>query len=319
MVRVARHEAGQGGSGHVLAVHDHVGTAAQQGVRGQLRAALVFNEGGEPLTSPMQQLVSAEGWLSSCGATAQVAPSLGDALLHQVRWLGQHAAGLSLVHLIEGGTQSLWRSLSAMGTSWLAQCPAGTRVQIDECPTTVGAVAKTLDYRPLDEARILPGLSHIAGIPVDDVMVWTGAASVELAARRHDPLPLQLACVRIVKRADGSTLRTLYGLSNIPTPSIGPDVQSAWLLARAEIKAALRYAAEAWQALAQDRDDAGARQKRALVAVQAGMAAWQLKQSAAAVPARRVAASLVNRPGLPATTAAAALMKLFALKEMVEA
>jgi hypothetical protein len=32
-----------------------------------------------------------------------------------------------------------------------------------------------------------------------------------------------------------------------------------------------------------------------------------------------VAASLVSRPGLPATTVAAALMKLFALKEMVEA
>ncbi|NGM87554.1 flagellar biosynthesis protein FlhF [Parapusillimonas sp. SGNA-6] len=319
MLRVARHEAGQGGSGHVLAVHDHVGTAVQPGLRGKLRATLVFSDKAQALTSPMQQLVSAEGWLSSCGATAQVAPSPADALLHQVQWLGQHAAGLSAVHLVEGGTLSLWRSLSAMRASWLAQCPAGTRVRVDDCPTTVGAVAKTLTYRPLDEAQLLPGLSQLAGVPVEDVMVWTAAGMVEVAARQHDALPLQLACLRIVKRADGSVLRTVYGLSNISPSTITPDRLSAWLLARGEIKTALRYAAEAWQALAEVRDDAGSRQKRALVAVQAGMAAWQLKQSPVATPARRVAASLVNRPGLPAATPAPALMKLFALKEMVEA
>lgn len=318
MLRVARHEAGQAGSGHVLAVHDHVGTAAQQGLRGQLRACLVLNDRGEPLATPMQQLVSVEGWLSSCGATAQTAPSPAEALLHQVQWLADHGAGLSLVHLIEGGTGSLWRALSAMDVSWLAQCPAGTRVQIDDSPTTAGAVAKTLTYRPL-EARLLPGLTHVAGFPLDDVMVWAASATVELAARQHAALPLQLVSLRIVKRADGDVIRTVYGLSNIHASTVAPDVLSAWLLARGEMKAALRYASEAWQALAQDRDDAGARQKRALVAVQAGMAAWQLKQSAAAAPARRVAASLVSRPGLPATAVAAALMKLFALKEMVEA
>src|SRR5690606_7342558 len=130
--------------------------------------------------------------------------SAGEALLHQVRWLGQHGAGLPLVHLFEGGTQSLWRALSAMDVSWLAQCPAGTRIQVDECATTVGAVAKTLTYQPLDEASLLPGLSRIAGMPAVDLLVWMATDTVELAARQHDTLRLQLVSLRIVKRSDGS-------------------------------------------------------------------------------------------------------------------
>jgi flagellar biosynthesis protein FlhF len=319
MLRVARQEAGRAEAGHVLAIHDHVTTATGQGSRGQLRASLVFNRRAEPLATPMQQLAFAEGWLSSCGASSQHAPSIGEALRHQIQWLGEHGAGLPLVHLFEGGTQSLWRALSATDVSWLAQCPAGTRIQIDGCATTLGAVSKTLHYRPVGGGGILPGLGFVAGMPVGDVVVWTATESVELAARQHDALRLQLVSLRIVRRADGSLIRSLYGLSNVQASALAPDILSAWLLARAEIKLALRYAADAWQTLAQDRNDTRSQQKAALVAVQAGMAAWQLKQSQAAAPARRVAASLINRPGLPAVTAGAALMKLFALKEMVEA
>src|SRR3546814_4282820 len=79
MIRVAQNELADSGR-RVLAVHDQAAVATQSGGRGYLRAALLIDDGGQALTTPMQQLSFADGWLSSCGATAQHAPSAGDAL-----------------------------------------------------------------------------------------------------------------------------------------------------------------------------------------------------------------------------------------------
>src|SRR3546814_18002884 len=78
MIRVAQNELADSGR-RVLAVHDQAAVATQSGGRGYLRAALLIDDGGQALTTPMQQLSFADRWLSSCGATDQHAPNIGRA------------------------------------------------------------------------------------------------------------------------------------------------------------------------------------------------------------------------------------------------
>src|SRR3546814_7401140 len=79
----------------------------------------------------MQQLSFADGWLSSCGAAAQHAPSANDALHHQIQWLASNHGQIPMVHLFDGGSQALLRRIDALRVDWLAQCTATTRIQFD--------------------------------------------------------------------------------------------------------------------------------------------------------------------------------------------
>ncbi len=316
MLRVAQGDVSDKGYKHVLAMHEQVAVKSTGDSRGYLRASLLFAENAVALTSPMQQFSFADGWQSSCGASAQAAPAAGDALYHQVQWLAGHEVKLPLVHLFEGGTQALWRKISALDVSWLAQCAATTRIEFDSCATTVAALAKTLNYRPVARQLYSAVLGEVAGLPADDVVLWMAAETVEVVARGQDSLMLQLISVRVVNRVDGATVKTLYGLGNIFALTAASELQAAWLVARADVKPGMRYAARAWQLLAQRDDDAESLQKKALAAAQLGMAAWQYKQDPKAGLARMVGASVLGKPGLPSATAVQALLKLFALKEM---
>jgi flagellar biosynthesis protein FlhF len=230
----------------------------------------------------------------------------------------EHPAGLPMVHLFEGGTQALWRKISALDVLWLAQCPATTRVESDSCATTVGALAKTLNFRPVATPAYAAAITEVAGMPIENVVLWAASEPVELVARQQDSLLLQAVCVRIVNRANGETLKTLHGLSNMFASTASLEVQAAWMVARAEAKASMRYAARAWQ-LVEQRNDAESLPKKAMLAAQLGMAAWQYKQGPGGVLARKVGGSVMGKQGLPSLTAMPAMLKLFALKEMVAA
>lgn len=316
MLRIAQGDLSDRGYKHLLAMHDQVAIKASADSRGHLRASLLLGDDAAALSTSMQQLSFAHGWQSSCGASAQISPKAPEALFHQIQWLSQHQTGLPFVHVFEGGNQALWRKLAGLDVSWLAQCGATTRIEFDECATTVGALAKTLKHSPVTDPVYMAALSEIAGLPVEDTVLWVGNEAVELVARQQDSLMLQLISVRIVNRIDGATLKTLHGLTNMFALDAAPDVLAAWLVAKSEVKAGLRYAARAWQLLAQ-REGAEALQKKALLAVQLGMAAWEYKQSVQAKLPRKVGASVIGKPGLPSVTAVPALLKLFALKEMV--
>ncbi|PLC52212.1 flagellar biosynthesis protein FlhF [Pollutimonas nitritireducens] len=315
-LRIAEGVAGEKNHKHLLALHDQVTIKSSSGARGSLRASLLVAEDGMPLTSPVQQLGLADGWHSSCGASAQQAPATGMALHRQVQWLSEHPSAMPIVHLFEGGTQSLWRSISSLDVSWLTQCPATTRVELDACATTVGALGKTLIFHPVAIPVYAGVITEIAGKPAEDIALWVASETVEIIARQQDSLLLQVICVRIVNRVDGLVIKTLYGLSNMFALDMASDVLAAWLVLRAEAKASMRHAARAWQLLEQ-RKDAESLPKKAMLATQLGMAAWQYKQDPGAALARKVGGTVTGKPGLPSLTAMPAMLKLFALKEMV--
>lgn len=315
LIRVVQNDLSDGGHKHALALHDQVALRDNAGNRGSLRATLVLAANGKALASTMQQLSFADGWQSSCGASAQLAPTPGEALHHQVQWLNQRHPSVPFVHFFEGGTQAAWRKISALDVSWLAQCAATTRIEFDDSGTTVGALGKTLNYRPMAKPVYLESLTEIAGVPIEDTVAWVACEAVELAARQQDTLLLQLLSVRIVNRADGATIKTLYGLTNMFASTASPETIAGWLVLRAEAKLGMRYAGRAWQALA-PRDDIESIGK-ALAVTQIGLAAWQARQDPQADSLRIVAGKLIGKPGLPSLTMVPAVLKLFALKEMM--
>ncbi|MGB3289445.1 MAG: flagellar biosynthesis protein FlhF, partial [Burkholderiaceae bacterium] len=279
MLRVAQGELADSGR-WLLAVHERAAIAIRSGSRGQLHAALLIDDSGQPLSSPMQQLSLADGWLSSCGAAAQQAPSANDALLHQINWLEDNRGALSMVHLFDGGSQALLRRVHTLGVDWLAQCTAVTRLEDDDGATTAGALAKTLAHSPLDAAS-LPGLSELSGLACADLVPWVASRTVRLAARGQTDLDVRFISVRILRRVDGTVIKTLFGLAGVKGQAAAAEWLAGALLVRSEARQGMRLAAQCWRGLA-PRSEAGSLQKKALTAVQSGMAAWQLMQDAQA-------------------------------------
>lgn len=314
LLRVVQNESAGSDFKHLLAVHDHVALRAPGESPAQLRATLVLDPHGAPLASPMQQLALPAGWLSSCGQTRPDIPSARAALTHQFDWLAHEAADLPFIHLFEGGNAGQWADLAQTPLQWLAQVPAITRVHQEDGATTAQALARTLAHQPVADPEYLYALSEVGGGPVAGRTLWAATATVEILARGREPLTLQMVSARLVDRESGKEIKRIVGLH--PGLEMSPGRLAAWLVLKTESRDAMRHAASAW-ALLSAQPDTGALQHKALVAAQAGLAAWQLRQSPAAGRGRQVAAAMLGKKSLATAAAAPGLLKLFALKEMM--
>lgn len=315
MTRVAQNEMSAGGFPLLLALHDQISLAPSDGERMQLRTTMLFGDKGQALATPMQQLASGQGWLSSSGDSAQSAPSTADALLHQIEWLTDGHAGLPVLHVFDGGTQAVWRRVHGLDGRWLAVCAPTTRVEADGSASTAGAVAKTLRHSLIGDDAKLPQFAEIAGQLGSNIALWVASEAVRLTARQSPDLDVCLVSLRLVDRATGSVIKSLLGIGNAPAAGTDIETLARALLLKSEVKQAMRFSARIWQMLPR-RGDAQAAQKKALVAMQSGLAAWELKQSPDAALARRVGGDLISKPGLPGLSPTQALYKLFALKEL---
>lgn len=316
MLRIVQNEWSDSGHKHLLAVHDQVALRAAGESPATLRATLLLDEHGTPLSSPMQQLALQGGWLSSCGLTRPRAPALRDALLHQMDWLRQHASDLPIVHLFEGASPALLRELAATELHWVAQVPAILRVYMEDGSTTAQALAKTLPHHPAADPDYLFALAEVAGAPAADRALWVAGTPVTLTARGQEPLALRMVSARLVDRSTGKVVKSAIGLH--PSLDLPIDRLASWLVVKTESREAMRHAAAAW-ALLSTRDGQDALQHKALLSAQAGLAAWQLRKSPLAARSRQVAALMLGRKELSAATATQAALKLFTLKEMMAA
>ena len=316
MLRIVQNEWGDSGQKHLLAVHDQLGLRNAGESPAVLRATLILNEHGTPLSSPMQQLALQGGWLSSCGDSRPQAPALRHALMHQVAWLRQQAAELPIAHLFDGASPVLLRELAATDLHWLAQVPAIMRIHMEDGPTTAQALAKTLPHHPAADPGYLFALAEVAGAPAADRTLWVAATPVTIATRGQRPLALQMVSARLVDRSTGKVVKSVLGLH--PGLDLPTDKLASWLIVKTEAREALRHAAAAW-ALLSTHDGQDAMQHKALLSAQTGLAAWQLRQSPLATRSRQVAALMLGRKDLSSTTATQAALKLFTLKEMMGA
>lgn len=295
---------------YVLAVHDRVGLASPDGPA-SLRATMLLTDRAVALGTPMQSLARAEGWLSSSGESALVAPGPSVAVFRQVDEFARRASGLPCVHLLEGGNSHLWRRLSAQ--QWLAHVSGATKISTATGPTTAGALAKTLVYQPVARASQWLSLTRISGLAIEDLALWIGAQAVELPARgKTGVLALHMLAVRIVDRHSGAIIQTHCGLSNLSPEQIETGRQGAWLIAQTESKAGFRYAARGWHLLGSgDRPESA----HALLAMQLGLATWRIMQAPDAESVRTMVSGLGGAASLASTVSG--VLKLFALREII--
>ncbi|OXR49707.1 flagellar biosynthesis protein FlhF [Pusillimonas sp. T2] len=316
LLRAAQNEfVGQQGQ-YMLALHDQIALRESDNrSAGRLRATVLCSQSGTPWASPYQQLTLADGWRASDGSSALQAPGNIEALLDQISWVAQSLAEVPVLHVFDQSTQALWHAVSASGAAWLSPCPATTKVYEQGCATTVGALSKAVDYHPVGALNELLDLAEIQSIDRGRLVVWAGVQAVELVSRQAGHLPVLLVAARVVDRDSGTVLRTVHGLAHATTINASPERLAMALLVATEQKAAFRLAARWWPMLA-PRQWADASQKRALTAIQVGLATWHALAGVETVGLRKALLGLAGNPRPTQVAAVSAMMKLFTLKEM---
>lgn len=298
----------------VLITHDQASVSTQREGRGKLRYSLVGSPQAGILLSPLQSLQFADGWLSSCGEGALTAPDTAQAWLHPLAWFGEHAVRAQQLHVFEGGSAQVWRRLGATGANWAVQCGGATAVAHEDCMTTVGALAKQAAYRPVAAAAWGSVLKTCVGRPLAQVAIWAGVHDVALRQRGQPDMALRLLHVRIQDRQDGKVLKQFSAISQA---TFDDAVLVQALVLRHEQKWVLRAVQAFWRVFAQP-GAAGTAQEQAMLAVQMGLASWQLLQSGHTDATRQVLAYLCQDAGQSPGSAAAGVLRLFAMKEVLE-
>jgi flagellar biosynthesis protein FlhF len=314
---VARNEFAEDAGRYALAIHDHVGLRDESagGVAGRLRATVLLNEAGVPWCSPYQQVTLPDGWRASDGETAQQAPAGYDALQRQMQWVAENVREVSLLHLFDGATALVWQAATALALPWLSACTRTTRIVDDGTATTVGAVVKTLDFHPVGALGGRYERAMVQGVERGQLVVWVATREVSLFSRQVGYTNVQLVAVRVVNRRDGTILREMAGLANVAALAVQAEALALALLVQAEHKTALKLAARWWPMLAQ-RQWADAVSRRALTAIQVGLATWDAFQSPNGHALLSAIQGLSGKAQPNQAEAVSAMMKLFTLKEM---
>ncbi|MYN11630.1 flagellar biosynthesis protein FlhF [Pusillimonas sp. TS35] len=301
-------------AGAFIIAHGHAKWMEQADHGGRLATAMVFDWQAAPLASAGQCLARSDGWVASWGDAASGALDPAALLAVQVGGLGAVPQLRNALHVLDAGSQSLLRSIDALGVRWLGLVTPTTPVYHEGCATTVRAVARTLAYRPADAA---PALSMDAGEP--QRRAWIGVADVALCARGRPALPLRLVCVRMTRADDGQETGIVYGLApEAALMGVLPGQCAAALLSGVRGRQIARVAGQfgehcrGWSQVGERGMDMLA---RTLLAAQMSAAAWRLHNCAQAQPAREMLAAL---PG-PKNSVAHRIARLFALKETLEA
>jgi flagellar biosynthesis protein FlhF len=281
-----------------------------QGRRGAWSGAAWFDGQGRPLAAATQQAGLADGWHTPQGARLS-APSAADALLAQIETETEDAPA-AVLHVFDGGSQTLLRDLSARDRRWLAACSPRARVWLDDEPGVLSAAVQSLMYQPLDAQAFWPLLSA-AGLEDARPAWWAAAGLAELRSRGEPALPVRIFSLRAVDPRDGRLLKVWHAVAGM---AVEPDPVriSRALVLRQECHAAWRQAAPLLA-------DTGREPlvDRAVFAAQMGLAAWRLAQDPDLLPAARVAARMLGADRLSPRHAHAGLLKLYALKELLSA
>ncbi|KAA0910747.1 hypothetical protein [Pusillimonas sp. ANT_WB101] len=279
----------------------------------QLGAVLLFGADGQAIASPTQSVRGAAGWQSSCGAASVRALSPAEAMLHQVKWSVSQPGMTDTIHYFAGFKPNLVRHVQELEQIWISAVTPSTAIWVNDEMTTVAALARNLDYRPvtLPEFPVFyMGKPRGSGI---DMQPWVGEHRVCLVARGQALLSAWLVALRLMGRSEPHKDKTLYALVSQRFPFSERDYAARCLLLGHESGSAMRYALRLWRLL---NNDSTGQLVMASHAIRLGLAAWQLSRTVENTPIRRVASVLA---GLKAETdLPSALLKLFALKDTLQ-
>ncbi len=218
----------------------------------QLGAVLLFGADGQAIASPTQSARGAAGWQSSCGAASVRPLSPAETVLHQVKWLVSQPGMTDAIHYFAGFKPNLVRHVQELEQIWISAVTPSTAIWVNDEMTTVAALARNLDYRPvtLPEFPVFyMGRPRETGFGMQP---WVCEHSVCLIARGQSPLSARLVALRLMGRSEPPKDKTLYALVSQRFPFSDRDYAARCLLLGHESGAAMRYALRLWPLLNND-------------------------------------------------------------------
>lgn len=307
--RLARHELGE--QGLAVVVHGRI-PVRLDGRGGTWLASAWCGSDGRALAASSQQLLLADGGSFSVGVQQAGPPGPAQALIAQMAAELKGAAG-PMLQVFDGGTPNLWRALEGQGTHWLTQAGARTRVHEDGEAASLSAICRRVATEPL-RREAYGHQPMVAGLDDERVALWVGAGLASIESRAQDSLPVQVLCLKALDRHDGRELRAWHALASVRAPR-DPQQLGRALLARIDCQAA-------WRQSGARLGEAGPTDQalidRCLAAAQWGLAGWRLWRDPKLARAAGVCAQMLGQRSLTASQTQSALMKLYALKEMLD-
>lgn len=247
---------------------------------------LVSDRDGSPLVAPAQNLVTANGVLSTMAHEAmRIKPHL-DELSERMAWLEKQDFGKPLVHIIDREADSVahMRSWSEAGHAWLVRAKGGSRVRFGDREMRLDEVGKALTYMAVREVECQGkrATQWLASAPV--VLVRKArqnrldADGKRIAPQAGAPLAVRLVVSRILG-GNGQVLAEWYLLSNV-ADEVPAETLALWYYYRWRIESYFKLLKQAGHQVESWEQESGeALFKRLLIVTQACALAWRIMRA----------------------------------------
>lgn len=293
---------------------------------------LVSDRDGSPLAAPAQNLVTANGVLSTMAhETVRLKPHL-DELSERMAWLEKQNFGKPLVHIVDREADSVahMRGWSEAGYAWLVRVKSGSRARFGDGEMRLDEVGKALTYTEVRavEYQGKPATQWLASTRV--VLARKAkssrldAAGKRVAPQAGKPLDVRLVVSRILDEK-GQVLAEWYLLSNV-ADEVPAETLALWYYYRWRIESYFKLLKQAGHQVESWEQESGeALFKRLLIVTQACALAWRIMRAEGEF-AQQAKAFLVRLSGRqmkrtrPVTPSALldGLFKLFVMIETLE-
>lgn len=284
---------------------------------------LISDRDGSPLVSPVQNLVTADGVLSSRNKKVLPSESHLDELTDRIEWLEGQSFAKKLVHIVDREADSVQhlRRWSASGASWLVRVKEGSTVNYDGFDVRLSDVANDLTYREIGIV-ICKGKQAQQSVASTKVVLTRKAKSKKMSKEEEaTPLSVKLVVSRI-HNGDGQLIAQWFLLADVEQ-SIDEATLANWYYYRWNIESYFKLLKQAGHQLERWEQETGSAVfKRLLIVAQACALVWRIMRLESE-KAKKMKAFLVRLSGRQMkrkqpVTASALLDGLFKLYMMIE-
>ncbi len=313
LMRAARQEMADEDTKRLLVIHaEHTPPGSQE----QLSLSYLFSPHGQALSVPYYQRQSPADWSDARGVRTLQRPSPAQALNQAMEVLNSQAEPLSLLHIFEGGSPTMWRQWADMPADWLALIPGATSLWHKDGQTSPNALSKQLVFHAISDLPARLHMQSLGRMKLGEIALWYAHTRVHLRQRNGPSIPFELVLLRTVRRHDGKVLKTRFALVHMRegVEPIAPASLACYMMLRAEAQEMARLLAPVLQVLPA-AESVAQDEVRLLAAGQMSLAAWDLLQAPENLGVRQLAGRLLGKSALTAPQSVDALVKMLVLKE----
>ncbi|MBQ0217259.1 flagellar biosynthesis protein FlhF [Alcaligenes faecalis] len=313
LMRAACQEVSEGNVSRLLVIHaDHQPAGSQE----QCSFSFLFSPKGQALSVPYYQRQTPSQWSDVRGVRSMERPGPAQALNQAMQVLNAQAQPVSLLHIFEGGSPTMWRQWADMEADWLALIPGATSLWHKDGKTTPNALSKQLAFHAIPDLAARLHLETLGRAKLGEIALWYAVEPVQLRQRNAEPVHLDLIILRTVRRHDGKVLKTRFALMHQCTGSeaIAPASLACYMMLRSEVQEMARLLSTV-RGIMPASNSEFEEELNLLAAAQLTLASWDLLQAPDNLGVRQLSARLLGKPGLKSGQSVDALVKMLVLKE----